>query len=103
MAVVNILANIFGMVLNKKWKTWIEKHKILGEKQSGFREGTGGLENILILIIDRNRQQKKELYLVFLDIEKAFASVDRQKFIKLLKHIGVDKRIVSESNRKPIC
>ncbi len=62
-AVINILAKIFGMIINEKIRTWIETHKILGEEQSGFRKGRGGLENILTLkeIIDRNRQRKKKL------------------------------------------
>lgn len=95
-AVINIFAKIFGMVINEKLKAWTESHKILGEEQSGFRKGRGGLENVLTLkeIIARNKQLKKELYLVFIDIEKAYDTVNRQILIKLLRHIGVDEKIV---------
>ena len=69
---------------------------VLGEEQSGFRKGRGGMENTLTLkeIIDRSKQQGRQLYLVFIDIEKAYDTVNRSKMVKLLEHIGVDARIV---------
>ncbi len=79
-----------------KKKTCRETHKILGEEQSGFRKGRGGLENIstLTYILDKNWQHKNELYLVFIDIEMAYDSVNRHNLVKSFKHKGVDERIV---------
>ena len=48
-AVMNILAKTFGWVINRKLTTWIEESKVLGEEQSGFRKGRGGLENTLVM------------------------------------------------------
>ena len=51
-------------------------------EQSGFRRGRNGLENILAMkeIIERNKRLGKEVYLVFLDLEKAYDRVDRRVF-----------------------
>ena len=95
-AVINILAKVFGWIINEKLKTWIEEMKVLGEEQSGFRKGRGGLENVLVIkeIIERNKKLGKELYLVFLDLEKAYDRIDRKKLLTLLTHRGVDRKIV---------
>ena len=75
---------------------WIDDSKALGEEQSGFRKISGGLANILILreIIEKKKNQNQELYLTFIDIEKAYDTVDRRKLFTLLEHIGVDSRVV---------
>lgn len=77
-------------------KKWIEDNKVVGEEQSGFRKGRGGLENVFVMkeIIDRNKKLGKELYLVFLDLEKAYDRIDRKKLLTLLTHRGVDRKIV---------
>lgn len=64
-AIMNTMAKVFGIVINEKLKAWIETQKVLGEEQSGFRKGRGGLENIYTLkeIIERNRLQRREFYL----------------------------------------
>ena len=95
-AVVNILAKIFGWVINDKMTRWMEERKVLGEEQGGFRKGRSGLENVLVMkeIIEQKKKLGKELYLVFLDIEKAYDRVDRRKLLRLLAHRGVDRQVV---------
>ena len=95
-SIMNILAKVFGMTINEKLMTWAEQYRIWGEEQSGFRKGRGGLENVYVIkeIIERNRKQGTELYLIFLDLEKAFDTVNRQKLMRLLTHIGVDEKII---------
>ena len=100
-AVMNILAKMFGWVINRKLTTWMEESKVLGEEQSGFRKNRGGLENVLVMkeIIEQSTKLGKELYLVFLDIEKAYDRVDRRRLLALLGHIGVDMKVVRVISR----
>ena len=95
-AVVNVLAKVFGWVLNNKVMKWVEEQRILGEEQSGFRPGRGGLENALVLkeLIERSRRTGSELYLTFIDLEKAYDTVNRRKLFRLLAHIGIEDRVV---------
>ena len=96
-AVMNVMAKVFGTVINEKLKRWAEENKVWGEEQAGFRKGRGGLENIVFVmrdIIEKYKKSGKGLYLVFLDIEKAYDTVDRQRLFSLLKHIGMDCKVV---------
>ena len=99
-AVMNVLAKVFGWVINTKLMNWAEENKVLGEEQSGFRKGRGGLENVLTIkeIMERNSKCGDELYLTFLDIERAYDTVDRENLLQLLKHLRVDEKIVQILN-----
>ena len=79
----------------EKYKKWIETEGVIGEEQSGFRKGRSGMENIYVLkeVIDRSRRRKQELYLGFIDIEKAYDGINRKKLLKLLEHIGMNEKI----------
>lgn len=46
-------------------------------------------------IIERNRSQWKELYLVFIYLEKAYDTVNREILVRLLRHVGVDVKLVN--------
>ena len=96
-SIVNILNKLFGAIINDKIQRWVEQEGVLGEEQNGFRKGRSGLENIYVMkeIIDRNKRNRKELYIGFLDIEKAYDSINRNKLFRLLKHIGISEKILN--------
>ena len=54
------------------------------------------MENIFDIrdVIEKNKITGKQLYLVFLDIEKAYNTVDRKRLRSLLRHIGMDRKVV---------
>ena len=62
------------------------------EQQFGFRKGKGTRDAIgLIRIIgERYKEIDKDVYAVFVDLEKAFDRVDWEKLMRILKKIGVD-------------
>lgn len=95
-SVMNILAKVMGMVLNEKIVTWAEQEGVWGEEQNGFRRGRGGIDNLYILkeVIERSAKLGKKLYLTFLDLERAYDTVNRGKLMTLLKHIGVEERVI---------
>ena len=80
-AVMNVMAKVFSVVMNEKLKQWAEENKIWGEEQAGFKKGRGGLENLFVIkdVIEKSKITGKVLYLVFLDIEKAYDTVDRKR------------------------
>lgn len=61
---------------------WIQKRKRMARE----RVGPSGNET--------NKNQGKELYLIFIDTEKTFDIVDRNKLMKLSKYIGIDSKVV---------
>ena len=71
------------------------KAKIDGEisdNQSGFRRGMGTREGIFNLrtINERYLEKHKDVYICFIDYEKAFDRVKHEKLCEILKVIGMD-------------
>ncbi len=89
------LLSVFSKVLEKAVKeqlvAYLETNNILSEEQYGFRENrtiTDVLFNVNKDIHDAISKDDK-IMLVFLDIKKAFDSIDRDKLIIKLEAIGV--------------
>ena len=64
----------------------------IGENQSGFRKGKGTREGIYNLrtINERYLEKQKDVYICFIDYEKAFDRVNHDKLIEKLKLAGLD-------------
>ena len=66
------------------------------ENQSGFRNGKGTQERIFNLrtIIERYLEKQKDVYICFIDYEKASDRVNYEKLIEKLKLAGMDGKDV---------
>ena len=66
----------------------------LSNDQFGFRKGVGTREDItaMRLLSERCIDYEQNVYVCFVDYEKAFGSVDWVKLLEVLKSIGVDWR-----------
>ena len=64
----------------------------LDDAQSGFCQGKGTREGLLNLrlICERHLEVQKDVYICFLDSEKAFDRVRHEPLIQCLREIGVD-------------
>ena len=64
----------------------------LDDAQSGFRQGKGTREGLLNLrlICERHLEVQKDVYICFLDYEKAFDRVRHEPLMQCLSEIGVD-------------
>ena len=76
------------------------KHKIesvISETQSGFMAGKGTREGIdnLRTIIDRYVKCGKNIYLCFIDYEKAFDRVKHAKIIECMENLDIDGKDIS--------
>ena len=83
-------AKIILRVMNKRlWKTMEEN---VEEEQFGFRRGMGTRDAIAVVraIGERYIERGKELYICFVDLEKAFDCVKWKKLMSILKKKGVD-------------
>ena len=96
-AIVSVLSKLFCSILAKKLKDWQENEGILSEEQNGFREGRSTLDNLYILrmLVDNVRKKNGSVYVQFLDLEKAFDSVDRKKLLGRLNDLNVNESMVS--------
>ena len=82
----------------------MERNKIvfereIGETQTGFRPGIGTKEGVFNLraIMDKYLEVNKNIYICFIDYEKAFDRVFHYKLVEVLDNIEIDgKEINSE-------
>ena len=68
--------------------------KFIGRSQFGFRKGVGTRDAIGVMrvLIERSLEHDNEVYVCFVDFEKAFDRVVWSKLLKLLSEIGVEFR-----------
>ena len=92
--VLSSAVKVYEQILNKKLKLFTEP--ILSECQSGFRKGRSVQDHIFTVkeIINRKRQQGEDVYMAFIDLEKAFDSVPRLKFWTSLQKLGVNNKLI---------
>ena len=88
------LLSIPGKILGRAILNRLSKHVndigILPESQCGFRAGRSTMDMIFTTrqLQETCREQQRELYAVFVDLTKAFDSVDRNALWEILLKIG---------------
>ena len=71
--------------------------KFLPETQCGFRSGRSTVDMLFTArqIQEKCRKQQRDLYLVFIDLTKAFDTVNRECLWALLRKIGCPEKLVN--------
>lgn len=92
---ISIMSQVAKMVLkviDERLKAKVAEH--VDEEQYGFRKNKGTRNAIFVLrtVIERAIEKQKDLYLCFIDFEKAFDTVKHDYLIETLKRYGVDGR-----------
>ena len=78
--VLTCMSSTFSKTLDKRLRVVVENKNILGESQNGFRKGRSGEDSAFVLhsILWKASAKKKKTHLAFLDVAKAYDSVNRQ-------------------------
>ena len=94
-AVANTISNIFCGIIKDKMTIIMEEEELIGEEQNGFRKDRRGTENLYVLkeLIEKAGKENKQLYCMFLDIEKAYGTVNRKIMWNLVERLGFDEHI----------
>ena len=92
--VLSIPGKVFIRVLLERMKEEVEA--ILRNEQASFRQERSCTYQIAMLrmILEQSLEWNMSLYVVFIDYEKAFESVDRTTLWKLLQHYGIPEKII---------
>ena len=90
-----VIAKIMGRIIIKRIKDGTDAK--LRNEQAGFRTGRGTIEQIFILknIIEQSIEWNNNLYVCFVDFEKAFDSVHRETLWKIMRHYGVPEKLIT--------
>ena len=89
-----------GKLLSRVLLNRITAHRaprVLPESQCGFRPGRGTVDMIFTArqLQEKCREQRKELYVVFFDLTKAFDSVNRVTLWSILRKLGCPEKFVN--------
>ena len=84
-----------GVLLKILTTTIIEP--VLSESQCGFRANRGTADMIFCArqIQEKSREQHKDLYMVFIDLTKAFDSINRTGLWSLLAKFGCPSKLTN--------
>lgn len=85
---------IYSKIINERLKLIAEV--LLEEEQSGFRKGRSCSDNIFILkrLIEKRREFNLETHIAFVDFERAFDCVNRQKLQEIMKERGFPNHLI---------
>ena len=84
------LSGLYSRVLNSRLTQVVESHKLLGEDQNGFRKGRRMADNSFILdsILWKAKSLRQKVHLCYVDITKAYDSVNRSILWTKLASLG---------------
>jgi sorting nexin-29 len=70
--------------------------EILGEYQSGFRQGRSTTDQIfsLRIILEKAYEYNADIHQLYVDYKQAHDSVDRAQLIEIMKEFGVPDKLV---------
>ena len=95
---VNIsIMSLYSRVLNQRLTNVVEEHNLLHEIQGGFRKNRSGSDNNFVLntIIWKARAEGKEVHKAYVDIHKAYDSVNRRVLWAKLRKLNFGESFIS--------
>ena len=82
------------------------------ESQSGYRDGRSTIDGIFTLrqIMEKCKEQQRDLHIAFIDFSKAFDCVNRELLFRILgklgcssKFVSIIKSLYSDVHARPTC
>ena len=95
-AIINITCKLCMLMVRERIDKWTEDSGMLGEIQGGFRRGRRTEDNLIMLerLIEMVKGRKEEIFVAFLDMEKAYDRVNRKKLFEVMRCYGVHEKLV---------
>ena len=92
---LSIPSKVLTRVILNRMKVAVDE--VLRDEQAGFRKDRSCIDQIatLRIIVEQTIEWSSPLYLLFVDFEKAFDSVDREAMWRILRHYGIPDKIIN--------
>ena len=91
---MSVVGKVYGRVLINRVRKGTET--AIGEEQGGFRKGRGCVDQIFVLrqMCEKFLAKGKEVYVAFMDLEKAYDRVDRRALWQVASLYGVGGKLL---------
>jgi len=89
-SLLSVVGKILGRIIVNRLSSHVFRQDVISESQCGFRSGRGTADMIFTArqIQEKCHEQQVDLYMIFIDLTKAFDTVHRNGLWKVLKQIG---------------
>ena len=93
---VSTIYKTFCLILNRRLMNWLQLKEVLNEAQNGFRPGRGCIDHLFTLVnmIHNRLMGNKSSFVAFIDLCKAYDSVNRDLLWNKLQRIGISKKMI---------
>ena len=91
------VTKVLGLVLAARLTHWVVRERVVGEAQVGFMPKRGAEWHVWTLreVIKHRWRRKLDTYVLFVDLRKAYDSVDPRALLFVLERMGVPPRLVA--------
>lgn len=92
--VTSVIYKLYASVIERQMMEYLENEELLGDLQGAFRKGRRPEDHILTLkgLCQARKVKKKKTFLAFIDVSKAFDTVDREQLFCHLWKIGIQSK-----------
>ena len=98
-SLLSITSKLFTSIINNRLYNWAEDNKKINEEQAGFRKSYSTMDHIYTLHCMASNclygSKRSKLYVAFIDFQKAFDTINRDKLWEILKKIGVSTKMIN--------
>ena len=94
-ALLSVPGKVLSLILLERLQTIIDPQLL--DSQCGFRRGRGTVDQIWVTrqLVERANEYQTPFSLGFVDLTKAYDSVDRSTLVAILRHYGVTHQLTS--------
>ena len=94
-SLLDVVGKVFARILQDRLQVMAEK--VLPESQCGFRKGRGCVDMIFAArqLVEKSREHDDSLFVLFVDLKKAYDSVPRKALWCVLEKYGVPPTMLS--------
>ena len=93
---VSTVYKTFCLILNIRLMNWLKLREVLSEAQNGFRPGRACIDHFftLVNVIHNRLMGNKSSFVAFIDLRKAYDSVNRELLRKKFQRIGISRKMI---------